>query len=185
MRARFTLMLFTIVAVLTGSVQVAHLDTLAGNASPFRYTGDGKIALTDPNTGESISVAYRNGDGEYQDAALDAIDYTLRCHGKGETFPLSLKLVELVDHLQDHFGSDHVYVVSGYRSPEYNASIQRKIWRVAHNSRHMQGQAMDILIEGVSKQQLVAYARTLRSGGVGDYFDSSYVHVDVGPVKNW
>lgn len=178
-------MLAAIAAVLLGLSSAAHVDTVVGDLSPFRYTGDGRIRLTDPQSGESISVAYRTSDGTYQDAALDAINYTLRCHGMGEEFPISLKLVELVDHLQDHFGSDKIFVVSGYRSPDYNAALKKRLGRVAHNSRHLMGMAMDILLEGVTKGQLTGYARGLRSGGVGDYADSRYVHVDVGPVKNW
>jgi uncharacterized protein YcbK (DUF882 family) len=185
MRARTAFIIAIACAALLAFTESAHLTIAHEGASPFKYTGDGRLVLSDPQTGESISVVYRTRDGRYEDAALDAIDYTLRCHGKGEEFPISLKLVELVDFLQDHFGADRVSVVSGYRSPEYNEHLRHTLRRVAHDSRHLQGMAMDILLPGVSKQQLTAFAETLRSGGVGDYSDSRFVHIDVGPVRRW
>ena len=163
----------------------AHPETTKSHGSPFKYTGDGRLTLSDAQSGESISIVYRTQEGVYEDAALEAIDHTLRCHGKGEEFPISLKLVELVDHLQDHFGADKVSIVSGYRSPEYNEHLRHTLRRVAHDSRHMQGLAMDILLPGVTKQELTAYAESLQSGGVGDYANSRYVHIDVGQVRRW
>ncbi len=161
------------------------LETAIEHHSPFRYSGDGKIALVDMHTGEKVSVIYRDVKGGYDAAALSAIDNVLRCHGKSERYPISQKLVELVDYLQDSFGAKEVRVVSGYRSPEYNENLRRTIARVAHDSLHMQGLAMDIQLEGVSKDGLGRLARALKSGGVGVYSSSDYVHVDAGPVRDW
>jgi uncharacterized protein YcbK (DUF882 family) len=185
MRARITFILAAVVVALTWLTGQAHLTTSQASASPFRYTGDGRLALSDPQTGESITVVYRTEKGAYKDEALSAIEHLLRCHGDDEKHPISLKLVELIDHLQDHFGADAVSVVSGYRSPDYNARLRRTLRRVAHDSRHMDGLAMDILLPGVTKQELAAYAESLRSGGVGDYASSRYVHIDVGPIRRW
>ncbi len=162
-----------------------HLETAINHSSPFRYTGDGKINLIDVQTRERLVIAYRDKRGFYDDLKLDAVDHTLRCHGKSETHHISLKLIELIDHLQDKFGANEVQVVSGYRSPEYNAALRKRSRRVAHNSLHMKGLAMDIRLPGVDKSELGEYARSLRTGGVGVYRRSSFVHIDVGPVKSW
>ena len=161
------------------------LETAIEHSSPFRLSGDGRLALIDMHTGERLSIIYRSADGRYDDVALSAIDNVLRCHGKSEKYPISQKLVELVDYLEDSFGAKEVRVVSGYRSPEYNENLRRQISRVAHDSLHMQGLAMDIQLEGISKEKLGKLARALRSGGVGVYSSSDYVHVDAGPIRDW
>lgn len=161
------------------------VETAVEHASPFRLTGDGRINLYDVHTGENLSIVYRDREGRYRISTLDAVDRVLRCHGDQEEYPISLKLVELIDHLQDHFGAGEVRVVSGYRSPEYNAALKRKMRRVAHDSLHMRGWAMDIQFPEVGKQALGDYARSLGSGGVGVYASSSFVHIDVGPVRSW
>jgi len=163
----------------------SSLESSISHHSPFILTGDGMIKLIDTHTGERITIIYREDDGLYRDEALDAIDHTLRCHGDGKELPISLKLVELIDNIQDHFGVDEVRVVSGYRSLEYNSALKRRIARVAHNSLHIQGMAMDIAIPGVSKHELAGYARSLATGGVGTYSRSDFVHIDVGQVRNW
>ena len=164
---------------------ISFVDPMVAHESTFRLSGDGKLLLFDVQTGEKLSVVYRNADGSYNRAALEAVNRTLRCHGDKEVFPISLKLIELIDHLEDHYGATEVRVVSGYRSPEYNERLRRKIRRVAHDSLHMQGLAMDIMFENVSKATLGEFARSLESGGVGVYRSSNYVHIDVGPVRSW
>lgn len=166
-------------------VPEAQPMTAPGGSSVFRISGDGMIMIEDTHTGETLSIVYRDADGRYDDAALAAIDRVLRCHGDQEQVSISQKLVELVDRVQDHFGVDIVRVVSGYRSAEYNAALKRRLRRVAHDSLHMQGMAMDINLPGVSKRELASYLRSLRAGGVGDYASSNFVHADVGPVRSW
>lgn len=185
MKASFTHILAILVFTLLTLIPASRLETAIEHASAFRLTGDGKILFIDTHTEEHLSIVYRNEDGVYDDSALAAIDHTLRCHGKSEKYPISLKLVELIDHLQDHFGADEVHVVSGYRSPEYNAHLRQRSSRVAHNSLHMKGLAMDIRMPNVDKVKLGNYARSLRAGGVGVYYSSCFVHVDVGPVRKW
>lgn len=185
MNTRIARLLAGCAFVLTLCVSSPSVETAALHASIFRLTGDGRIDLLDVHTGEKLSIVYRDGGGLYRESALDAVDRVLRCHGDQEEFPISLKLVELIDHLQDHFGADVVRIVSGYRSPEYNAALKRRLRRVAHNSLHMQGWAMDIQFPDVGKQVLGGYARSLSSGGVGVYASSSFVHIDVGPIRSW
>lgn len=74
-----------------------------------------------------------------------------------------------------------IEVISGYRSPAYNAKIGG-----ARRSQHMEGRAADIRVEDMPAQKLYAavlylYERgALRAlGGVGLYPD--FVHVDVRP----
>ena len=49
----------------------------------------------------------------------------------------------------------------------------------------MLAKAIDIRIPGVSTTQLDHAALSLHAGGVGYYPVSQFVHVDVGPVRQW
>ncbi len=185
MRARIVSIAIFFITVALILASADSLESAVDRASPFKHSGDGSISLVDVHTGESLSVVYRDEKGRYSDSALEAIDYTLRCHGSGEEIPISLKLVELVDHIQDRFGSDRVKVVSGYRSRSYNRMLRRRLRRVARESTHIHGLAMDIKLPGVGKRELGKFARELRAGGVGVYRSSTFVHLDVGPVRHW
>jgi uncharacterized protein YcbK (DUF882 family) len=185
MRARIASIAIFFAAVALVLASASSLESAVDRKSPFKFSGDGKISLLDVHTGERISVVYRDDKGRYSDSALEAIDYTLRCHGSGKEIPISLKLIELVDHVQDHFGSDMVKVVSGHRSRAYNKRLRRRLRRVARESLHIHGMAMDIKLPGIQKRQLGNFAKALRSGGVGVYRSSTYVHLDVGPVRHW
>ncbi|HPQ81631.1 MAG TPA: DUF882 domain-containing protein, partial [bacterium] len=96
-----------------------NLESSALHDGAFRLTGDGAISILDVHTGEELSIVYRDGEGRYDPASLEAVDRLLRCHGDGTEHPISLKLIELVDHIQDKFDAERVLVVSGYRSPDY------------------------------------------------------------------
>ena len=185
MSTRTASTLVSLLALLLLCVVSSETQTAVEHQGAFRVTGDGRVNLRDVHTGESLAIVYRDREGRYDPDSLAAIDRLLRCHGDGEEHPISLKLVELIDHLQDRFDANEVRIVSGYRSPEYNAALKRSLGRVAHDSLHMQGMAMDIQFDGVGKQELGASARETGVGGVGVYRSSTYVHVDVGPVRSW
>ncbi|MGH9726921.1 MAG: YcbK family protein, partial [Candidatus Acidiferrales bacterium] len=51
--------------------------------------------------------------------------------------------------------------------------------------QHMEGHAIDIRVPGVSTAHLRNAALSLHEGGVGYYPVSHFVHVDVGPVRQW
>ena len=57
--------------------------------------------------------------------------------------------------------------------------------QVASNSQHSQGKASDVRVQGVDLGRLRAAALDLQAGGVGYYPVSNFVHVDVGPVRQW
>ena len=153
--------------------------------SIFRFTGDGVIGMHDVQTNEVFNVIYRDKKGRYDEEALAVIDHIFRCHGGQEEFPISLKLIELLDHIQDHFGAHELKVISGYRSPPYNADLRKRTRRVARESLHMEGMAADVVIPGISARELRDYAKTLKAGGVGYYGSRAFVHIDIGQVRHW
>jgi len=63
--------------------------------------------------------------------------------------------------------------------------LRRTSRRVARNSLHMQGKAVDIRFPGTSARWVRDSAISLSQGGVGFYPGSGFVHVDTGAVRRW
>ncbi len=49
----------------------------------------------------------------------------------------------------------------------------------------MEGHAIDLRVSGISTVALRNAALSLHAGGVGFYPITQFVHVDVGPVRQW
>lgn len=77
--------------------------------------------------------------------------------------------------------SAEIHILSGYRTPEHNASLKSS----ARNSLHMKGLAVDIHIPGTSTKLLAAMSRIVGTGGVGIYLNNNFVHIDTGKVRTW
>jgi hypothetical protein len=93
---------------------------------------------------------------------------------------LKHKLVRLMVKVQNHFGRP-LHIVSGCRSRKYNRRIGG-----ARRSQHLYCKAVDFSIPGVSKYRVAKFLRRLPGrGGVGLYCRSSYVHLDIGPRRQW
>lgn len=146
--------------------------------------GDGWITFYDFHSQENVTVQYRGGK-YYLESGLEQINHLLRCRGDGRSKPISLRLIELVDHLEDHFETGEIRIISAYRSPEYNAKLRRSGRKTARFSRHMKGEAADIRLPGVAPWRLRQYLVSLKTGGVGYYPGRGFVHVDVGPFRTW
>lgn len=143
------------------------------------------IAFHNLHTGESLSATYWEG-GAYVPGALDALNHLLRDHRTGEVHAIAPNLFDLISTLRGRLETNAVVqVISGYRSPATNAALHAHSEGVASHSLHMLGQATDLRIAGVDLGHLRDAAASLRSGGVGYYPQSQFVHVDVGRVRAW
>jgi uncharacterized protein YcbK (DUF882 family) len=95
-------------------------------------------------------------------------------------------VLEHVNLVQKGVGNTgEIHVISGYRSPEYNAQLVKRSRRVARNSLHIEGQAIDFYIPGVGLRELRHAALKLQYGGVGFYPRAKFVHLDCGPFRTW
>ena len=147
---------------------------------------EGRVTLFNVWTDERLEVTYRNEAGEYDLEALDDVNYILRCHYTGEVAAIDVRVLEHVNLVQKKLGSQReIHVISGFRSPEYNAMLVRSGRRAARNSLHVQGQAIDIQIPGVHPKMVRQAALQLEYGGVGYYPRSKFVHLDSGPFRHW
>lgn len=77
-------------------------------------------------------------------------------------------------------GARKVIVLSAFRTLKANQEIGGAL-----RSYHMNGQALDVRVVGVSTVTLCQHFRRLKLGGVGCYWNKRFVHIDVGPVRTW
>jgi uncharacterized protein YcbK (DUF882 family) len=144
-----------------------------------------KLSLYNTRTGEEWSRVYWC-EGDYVPEALEEISYLLRDHRTNEIREIDPRLLDLLYDLNGKLESRGPFlVVSGYRSPETNAILRRRSRRIARNSLHMEGMAVDIRMQDRNTKQLARAALSLKAGGVGYYPRRQFVHVDSGKVRRW
>jgi len=147
---------------------------------------DGELTFYNVRTDERLRVRYRDDAGNYDLMALDEVNHILRCHHTGEVAAIDVRMLEHVNLVQNTVGDgNEIHVISGYRSPEYNAQLVKRSRRVAQHSLHVQGQALDFYIPGVKVRELRHAALKLRYGGVGVYPRAKFIHLDCGPFRTW
>jgi uncharacterized protein YcbK (DUF882 family) len=162
------------------------VSRLSAFASPGLFLPpDRGLSFYNTHTGESATVEYCRS-GCVITPSLEKIKYILRDHRTGETKDIDVRLLDLLNALSRKTSTDvPFHVISGYRSPHTNASLRANSKGVAENSLHLLGQAIDIRLPGTKLRDLYRAAVDLRSGGVGIYPGSDFVHVDVGRVRTW
>ena len=97
------------------------------------------------------------------------------CKDGSDTILIDTQLAYYLQKIRDHFGRP-VRINSGYRTKAYNALVGG-----ASESQHVLGTAADIVVDGVTSQQVAEYADQIGMGGIGIY--TTFTHIDVRPVK--
>jgi uncharacterized protein YcbK (DUF882 family) len=120
-----------------------------------------------------------------EDLSREALNWFLRCRFTDEPAEMDERLAGVLVRAATRFGAQRVEVVSGYRSQKHNLNLRKKGSRVARNSQHTHGTAVDFRVPGVHVSQLHRWARSLRLGGVGYYPRSGFVHIDTADVRYW
>jgi len=138
------------------------------------------------HTGESIDVTYRVGD-RYVPSALDILNHFLRDHRTNDVASYDPHEFDVLHAIMEklHRPNGIIDIVCGYRSPWSNEFLRETSYGVAEHSQHMLAKAIDIRVPGVRTRNLQQAALSLGDGGVGYYPGSQFVHVDVGPVRQW
>jgi uncharacterized protein YcbK (DUF882 family) len=147
-----------------------------------------RLNLHHLHTGESLSVVYRVGD-TYIPSAMAELNHFLRDHRTQEQSHYDPAEFDLLHNVLSRLGKPaaEIDVVCGYRTPWSNNFLRTRSSNtgVAKNSQHMLAKAIDIRVPGVTTSTLRDAALSLQAGGVGYYPISQFVHVDVGPVRQW
>jgi uncharacterized protein YcbK (DUF882 family) len=165
-------------AILATCPRIASHAHAAGRRS-------GQLSLYNIHTGQRVRARYLRGDGHHDPEGLATLSEALRCHATGRVTSMDARVLEFVGQVNHALGDRLVHVISGYRSPEYNARLVRQGRGVAPDSLHLSGRAIDLRIPGVPLAQVRQVALRLRLGGVGYYPDSDFVHLDSGPFRVW
>jgi len=147
---------------------------------------EGELSFYNVHTDERLRVRYRDDGGQYDLSALDDLNHLLRCHHTGEVATIDPRVIEHINLVQKTLGGEgEIHVISGYRSPEYNAILVKRSRRAARHSLHVEGQAVDFFIPGVRLREIRRVALKLQYGGVGDYPRADFIHLDCGPFRSW
>lgn len=140
------------------------------------------------HTHHRLDIVYRRGE-TYVPEALEQLDVYLRDHRTGDVHHFDPRLFDLLHELTASLNdaSGEIDVVCGYRTPRSNEFLRTRSSHtgVARHSLHMQAEAIDIRLPGISTSAVRDAALRLRRGGVGYYRSSDFVHVDVGRVRQW
>lgn len=163
------------------------MGSLAHSISGQRY----ELKLHHLHTGEDIDVVYRVGN-TYIPSAIDKLNHFLRDHRTQDVSHYDPREFDLLHSILAKLGKNEIDVVCGYRTPWSNNFLRTRggtadpsVTGVAKNSQHTQAKAIDIRIPGVATNKLRQIALSFHGGGVGYYPVSQFVHVDVGPVRQW
>lgn len=164
----------------TPSLALANPATAVASAAKGR-----SLRLTNVHTNETFSGEYWY-DGKYAHDAFGEIKSVLRDFRTNEKFPIDPRLMDILYVLQHRLENVTTFnVFSGYRSPTTNHMLRETTNGVARGSLHMQGQAIDVNLPGTRLPSLKAAAIRLKSGGVGYYPSSDFVHIDTGRARSW
>ena len=170
--------------VLTTVLSLAVMGSMIKPAK-VRAADARQLSFYHTHTRRSISVVYYQN-GEYVDSALDEINRFLKDFRTGDVTDINPGLLDLLHDVRNELGSEQVYeVISAYRSPRTNEMLRTTTSGVAKKSHHVKGNAIDVRLRGVRTSALRETALSMRRGGVGYYPKSDFVHMDMGPVRQW
>ncbi|QHN05165.1 DUF882 domain-containing protein [Granulicella sp. WH15] len=166
----------------TVAATTSDAEILAGAGARYR------LRLHHLHTGEDIDIVYRVGD-QYVPGALEALDYFLRDHRTDDASRYDPKEFDVLHSVMEklHKPNGIIDIVCGYRTPWSNNFLRARSANtgVAEHSQHVLAKAIDIRVPGIQTRTLRDAALSLHEGGVGYYPVSQFVHVDVGPVREW
>ena len=177
---------FVLAAVLLVTASATHAGGVPAAARPrFFFAGNGHLKLSHAHFSETLDVRYRRDDGTYDPAALARIRHFFRSREDGREAPISLRLIELLGYIHDHFHPRQMTLLSGYRSPEFNADLRAAGQKAAQASLHTEGLAADIAFAGLDLKRLWGQLRQLQAGGAGYYRSGKFLHIDTGRPRFW
>jgi uncharacterized protein YcbK (DUF882 family) len=148
---------------------------------------DRTLSMFNIHTKETVTVTFKRN-GTFVPEALHQLNRFMRDWRRDMQIKMDPALIDLIWELHEELGSkEPVHLICGYRSPGTNEMLRRTVGGQARNSRHITGQAADLMFPDVPLKQLRYSALIHERGGVGYYPASGlpFVHVDTGNVRHW
>ena len=153
---------------------------------PAKINHTQNLALLNSNTKETLRLKLKAGQ-KISPYAQKKINYLLRDWRMNQVKDLDENILCDFFNVCGQFANVksflQVDIHSGFRSQETNNYLRKRSNRVAKNSLHILGKAIDFSIPSKSPAQIAKVARIVTDGGVGHY--SSFIHLDSGPKRDW
>ncbi len=151
----------------------------------FFFMGDGILEIKNMHTEKSARAVLLNPDGSFNEEGFLQVDEIFGFPSREKGEHISPRLLFLLDYFSDLAAPGKtINMISGYRSPEYNANLRNSGGNVAKTSAHMDGMALDFHIEGVSGKELWKLVKSKECAGVGHYGGAN-IHLDSGKPRFW
>lgn len=130
---------------------------------------------------EQTVKTYARNENVKLSANFTSNEFQCRC-GKCPTVTIDEKLVDYLQKIRDHFKAP-VILNSAYRCKTHNAAVGG-----ASGSKHVTGQAADVVVTGVAPREVAKYAESIGVKGIGLYetaTDGHFVHIDTRDYKSF
>ena len=122
----------------------------------------------------------------YISEALKEVSYFMRDWRQNKVITYDVANIDIIAATQALLDtSETMQLLSGYRTARTNRMLSYSNSGVARNSYHIKGMAADLRLGNRSVSQIASAAKACKSGGVGSYPRSGFVHIDCGPVRAW
>lgn len=102
----------------------------------------------------------------------------IACRGTGKV-GVDPEAMDRLQRLRDLIGSP-LMLNSAYRSPEHNRAVGG-----ATRSQHLKARAFDVSMANHDPERFEAAARAAGFTGFGFYKRNNFIHVDIGPDREW
>lgn len=146
---------------------------------------DRKLRLINAHTWEKLDIVFWT-EGMHIDESMSKISYLMRDHRANESIAMDSRLIDDLYSLYQLLDTnERIHILSGYRTKATNAKLRSRSSGVAKYSLHMEGRAVDLNVPGKTAAQIRKAALSMKSGGVGYYPSSGFVHIDTGNVRAW
>lgn len=144
------------------------------------------LDLVNVHTGEKLSLDLANPSRVHYFNELKRFSYFMRDYRTGSVKNVDPNLLNILHNIKVKTGTKKPFLVlSGYRTKKTNNMLRREGHKAALHSLHIQAKAIDITLQDRSVREIANVARGLKMGGVGEYKNNHFVHVDTGRVRQW
>jgi uncharacterized protein YcbK (DUF882 family) len=168
-----------LLSLIAGTVALPQVVRALPSAPPQPL----RLNLANPHTGETFSGIYRDDNGPIP-RVMEELSVFLRDFHSGRQIDIDVRVLDFLSQVMEAAGQRTATILSAYRTAETNAMLAHSGFGVAENSQHLFGRALDVHF-GDKLAEAMKAARAMQRGGIGWYPHSSFMHMDVGPVRNW
>ena len=172
--------------IFSGALVAAAAPVYSNTPGLLRNAGDIRIIkLKNNKTSEKINLVYWI-EGSYISEALREVSHFMRDWRQNKVITYDVANIDIIAATQALLDtSETMQLLSGYRTAHTNRMLSFSNSGVARNSYHIKGMAADLRLGNRSVSQIASAAKACKSGGVGSYPRSGFVHIDCGPVRTW